>query len=230
MPPLHKTSRSDFEASRLRFIEAAGRVYVQTGYTGSTIRAITAEAGTSLARLNRHWTGKQDLFRDVFALHFTPIHDAQNARLDALEAAGRQDDLRAVLDAFLSPALLGNVGSEAQRTGHLVYCRALVDPAPEANELVSALIAQVQARVIALIGAAMPNLTTDRFFLCIGTVMGAFIYPQVLGPRLARRMDVDFQAIDWLAASSFVADMLYCGLGGVRREPAGAIGRLSNTT
>jgi AcrR family transcriptional regulator len=216
--PSPKPSRSDFEASRQRFIEAAGRVYVQAGYNGSTIRAITAEAKTSLARLNRHWKGKQDLFRDVFTLHFKPIHDAQNARLDALEAVGAQKDLRAVLEAFLSPALLGNVGSDAGRDSHLIYCRALVDPAPEANEIVSELIAQVQPRVIALVRAALPNMSADRFFLCISTIMGAFIYPQVLGPRLAKRMDVNFQAIDWLAASSLVADILNGGLGKVHPE------------
>ena len=204
--------RSDFEASRVRFLEAADRVYVQAGYDGSTIRAITAEAKTSLARLNRHWSGKKDLFRDVFARHFRPIHAAQNARLDALESAGQGADIRGILEALLTPGLLGNRGATDTRLSHLVYSRALVDLAPDAVDLVRALTGEMQPRVISMLRAALPDLPPEAFFLAMNTVMGAFVYPQVLGPRLAQRMGMDFAAFDWSSAGSTIALMLEAGL------------------
>jgi AcrR family transcriptional regulator len=208
----NKPMRSDFEASRLRFLEAADRVYVQAGYDGSTIRAITAEAKTSLARLNRHWSGKKDLFRDVFARHFQPIHAQQHARLDALQAQGREKDIGGILEALLSPGLSGNRGAAGGRLSHLVYSRALVDPAPEAIELVMALTGEMQPRVIAMLRSALPDVPPDTFFLAMNMVMGAFIYPQVLGPRLAHRMDIDFACFDWSTAGSTIAGMLQAGL------------------
>jgi len=208
----NKPIRSDFEASRLRFLEAADGVYVEAGYDGCTIRAITAQAKTSLARLNRHWSGKKDLFRDVFARHFRPIHAQQGARLDALLAQGRERDIGGILEALLSPGLSGNRGAAESRLSHLVYSRALVDPAPEAIELVTALTAEMQPRVIAMLRSALPDLPPDTFFLAMNMVMGAFVYPQVLGPRLAQRMEIDFAHFDWSTASSTLAGMLQAGL------------------
>ena len=39
---------------------------MENGYRGTTIRAVCADAGTSLAILHRNWPGKEALFTEVF--------------------------------------------------------------------------------------------------------------------------------------------------------------------
>lgn len=212
-------TRHDADASRQRFLDATDRVFIREGYDGSTIRLITAEAHTSLARLNRHWAGKQHLFQEALARHFDPIHAAQAARFDAVEAAGREKDERAIIEAFLSPALLGNIGREEERISHLVYCRALTDPSPEISEIVGPLVQTTRARLIAMLRGALPDLDEQAFFLSVATVLGAYVYPQINGARLAAAMGVNFQAIDWNRAGAILAGMLTDGLASAARHP-----------
>jgi AcrR family transcriptional regulator len=209
-----RSTRVDAEAGRNRFLAAADRVFIREGYDGSTIRAIAKEAGTSLARLNRHWSGKIELFREVFARHFNRIHEAQNARLDVVAATNATCDLRAILEAFLDPALLANVGPRDQRTSHLVYCRALIDPAPEAAQIVAGLIKAVGPRIIAMLQKAVPDRDPETFYLIVATVMGAYIQPQLFGMQLAEAMGISFEAVNWSRAGSVIAELLENGIRG----------------
>jgi AcrR family transcriptional regulator len=197
-----------------RFLAAADRVFLRCGYDGTTIRAIATEAGTSLANLSRHWSGKEDLFREVFARHFDRIHAAQNERLDATELAitGNQLSVRSILQAFYDPALQAGVGPREQRLSHMVYCRALVDPAPPARRIVATLIRQMSQRVIGLLRRALPDLDTETFFLIVATAMGAYIQPQLFGMQLARAVGVRFADVDWTRASELMANLVDSGI------------------
>ena len=63
--------------SRERFLLAAERQFMEHGYRATTIRAICAEAGTSLATLNRNWPSKEALFTEMLKRHFDPLHEEQ---------------------------------------------------------------------------------------------------------------------------------------------------------
>lgn len=201
------------ETSRDRFLAAADIVFVRAGYDGTTIRAITAEAGTSLAALNRHWTGKQHLFSDVFSRHFGPIHAAQNAGFDRLEARdGATSPLEDVLEAFIGPALAG-VGSVGEnRIGHMVYCRALTDPAPEASLIIAPLVGEVRPRLLAKLRDSIGQVDDEAFFLAATAVLGAYTYSQVSGRRLADAMGVQYDRIAWPDAARRLARFLAHGL------------------
>jgi AcrR family transcriptional regulator len=214
--------RTDSETGRERFLAAADRVFIREGYDGSTIRAIAQEAGTSLARLNRHWSGKQELFREVFGRHFGRIHRAQNARLDLIDVKKMDgfSGIRPVLEAFLNPALLANAGPREQQLSHAVYCRALTDPAPEAAEIVRELIKEVGPRVIRLLRKGLPNEDRETFYLIVATVMGAYIQPQLFGMQLAEAMGIRFQAVNWERASTTIAQLLEHGIRAIARSDA----------
>ena len=216
MNTTQKQPRSDFFSGRERFLEAADRVFIREGYDGSTIRAIASEAKTSLARLSRHWTGKEDLFTDVFARHFNPIHDAQNARFDALEAAshGGPVDPRKVIEAFFAPALEAQSGTPEQQLSHQLYCRAMVDPAPEAKRIVRNLTSSTAPRIVDLLRRALPGQDKDRFFLVVAVVLGAYVHPQLFGQQMAEFLGLSFADIDWNQASSTIAEILVDGLAG----------------
>ncbi len=209
------------KSANLRFLSAADRVFLKSGYDGTTIRAIAQEAGTSLAHLSRQWTGKEHLFREVFARHFDRIHSAQNQRLDAVEktAAHGRPTVRAILQAFYDPALHASVGPREQRLSHMVYCRALVDPAPPVRRIVAGLIRQMSQRVIDLLRRALPGQDAETFYLVVAIAMGAYIQPQLFGMQLARAVGVRFTAVDWSRASEFMASLVDGGVRQVLLDP-----------
>jgi AcrR family transcriptional regulator len=205
------------EDSRTRFIDAADRVFIAEGYKGATIRAIAAEAKVSLATLNRHWPSKQDLFAEVFARHFDPIHQQQNQLLDALErsaAPGSGPTAHQIISAFFRPAI-GAGGQGMLSVRRSVYCRALIEPSPEANRIIAKLIGGVRARVIDMLRRALPDLDGADFFLAINIVMGAYVFPQAFGHQLASAMQLDPNGLDAAMAADRLARFVARGLGEV---------------
>lgn len=198
-------------SSRDRFLTAADDQFVESGYDRCTIRAIAARAGTSLASLSRNWSGKQELFTEVFRRHFDPIHAAQNAGFDALEASGAFSP-RAVIAAFFGSAMLGE--GEDVRKSHRIYSLALVDPSDEARLITRQLAEPVRRRLIDLLRRCLPDMDEARFFLAMNVVLGVYIYPLARGERLAGVMGYDLSALDWNEAVSVLADMVCKGIEG----------------
>lgn len=199
------------QSSRARFLEAADDQFILHGYDGCTIRAIAAQAGTSLASLSRNWTSKRHLFEDVFERHFSPIHAAQNASFDALEQAGNAG-VREIVQAFFDSALSRSGSAGENRKSHMVYCCALTDPSEEARSITRPLVMPVRNRLIALLRRAMPELDEHSFFLAMTIVLGAYLYPQAHGERLATIMDIDLGTFDWHKASQTLANLISGGL------------------
>jgi len=194
------------EPSRQRFLDAADRIFVENGYRGTTIRAVCAEAGTSLAILHRNWPGKAALFTEVFRRHFDPLHAAQTERFAAL---GDRPCAEAILCAFFEPAFerLG-----ADRHALSVYCRALTDPSREARGIVALLIGDTRRQLIALLRDTLPVIDETRFFIMMNLVMGAFVFPQAFGHQLAVAMAFDDAALDWSGAARAMARMVAAAL------------------
>lgn len=203
------------ESGRTRFLEAADRVFLAEGYKGATIRAIAKNSQSSLATLSRHWTGKRELFAEVFSRHFDPIHREQNALLDKIELAGKETgeapSVLAILNAFYGPAI-GNNGAASQTLGRRVYCRALVEPSSEARHIVAELISDVRGRVIRLLRQALPALDEEEFFLAINIVMGAYVFLQVFGHQLATAMGSGHSTLNDHASAERLAAFVARGL------------------
>jgi len=198
-------------SSRDRFLIAADDQFIESGYDRCTIRAIAARAGTSLASLSRNWSGKQELFTEVFRRHFDPIHAAQNAGFDALEASG-DFSARAVIETFFGSAMLGE-GADVQKS-HRIYSLALVDPSEEARLITRELAGPVRRRLIGLLRHCLPALDEARFFLAMNVVLGVYIYPLARGQRLAEVMGYDLAGLDWNEAVGMLADMVCKGIEG----------------
>lgn len=215
-----RAPRSDALASRERFMDAAARLYVDVGYDGCTIRLIAQEAKTSLARLNRHWAGKEQLFEDVFARYFTPIHQAQSLALDAIvwPKCGDQDGSKGegelflqVIRAFFGPAFASHSASAMGDFGHRVFCRAMIDPAPEVQRMVRDLATGIARRVSTLLRQTMPDVTPQAFFFAHSLVFGAFLHSQLFSSRVAESIDIDTD-VDWTQAPDMLAEMLLNGV------------------
>lgn len=211
--PAKRATRSDAIASRERFLDAAASLYIDLGYGGCTIRVIAQEAKTSLARLNRHWEGKVQLFEDVFARHCGEIHAAQMAALEAVPDT-RHSDPRAmfaqIIRAFFGPVFAETTDS-AIAAGRRVYCRALVDPAPEVRRIIRQLTSPMADRMMNMLRQTMPDANPEAFLLSVSIVFGSYIHSQLFGSEMAAGIGLS-DRIDWTKAADTLADMFLNGL------------------
>ena len=88
-------------ATRARIFDAAERLFAERGYDGASLRDIAAAADTTAGLVGFHGGAKHDLFRAVIARRAQELGDLRLGLLAARPGA----DLRAVLDACLSPVV-----------------------------------------------------------------------------------------------------------------------------
>lgn len=86
-----------------RILDAAERLLATLGYEGTSLRAVTREAGVNLAAVGYHFGGKDGLIRAVLSRRVGPINQDRLAQLEALEAGATPPALRDVVRAFVEP-------------------------------------------------------------------------------------------------------------------------------
>lgn len=197
------------DTSRQRFLECAESMFIEEGYRGTTIRAICAKAGTSLAILNRNWPSKEALFREMLDRHFAPLHQLQNASFEWLEAQ-QNPNIAEVLNAFFRPALEG-IGTGSKASG-LVYSRALIDSSSVIKTIVADLITPTRRRLMALVSRTLQCDDPAMLFACMNTIFGTYVYPQAFGGQLARSMSLDLASLDWGRQTDALVHVLANGL------------------
>lgn len=98
--------------TKARILDVAERLFGHLGFDGTSLRAITAEAGVNLAAVNYHFQSKEALMEAVVARRIGPINSKRMEMLDLAEKEGRLT-VEAILEAFLLPVL--EAGEEFDR-------------------------------------------------------------------------------------------------------------------
>jgi len=78
------------EITRERIMKAAGRLFAERGYDGTSVRAIVARARVNQAAINYHFAGKDGLYREVLRAALRALTEHQLASAERAEAVPRE--------------------------------------------------------------------------------------------------------------------------------------------
>lgn len=95
------TSRRGQE-TRQRILDAANAVFVRCGYGGASIDEILSEADISKGALYHHFSGKQEIFKEILADHVRRCAEQMSAATDA--SASLRDNIANILRASWTEA------------------------------------------------------------------------------------------------------------------------------
>lgn len=173
-PPPPRSTQSG--VTRDRILAAAERLFAQHGFGGTTMRALTREAGANLAAVNYHFGSKDGLLEEVFRTYLEPINRERLQLLREAESASRGAPLpiRTLLELYLAPA----VRSLAQRHSGLpsILSRLHHEPHPAVEQL----ILKVSLPVVTAYGAAvqrsLPQVDARRVLLRGHFMIGAMLF------------------------------------------------------
>jgi len=84
-------------------MKAAGRLFAERGYDGTSIRAIVAKARVNQAAINYHFDGKDGLYREVLRDAFRALTEDQLAHGQDTRAVSRDEALAAFIRRQLRP-------------------------------------------------------------------------------------------------------------------------------
>ncbi len=162
--------------TRERLLDTAEELFSAHGLRETTMRQITAGAGANLAAVNYHFGSKTALVAEVFRRRLEPMN-AERLRLldEALARAGDdRPDLRAVLTAFIVPAL--RLGRGAGQGLFQLMARAHLAPDPELRRLVAGQFEDVARRFGAALSLALPGAPMDELFWRVFFVVGSMCH------------------------------------------------------
>jgi AcrR family transcriptional regulator len=175
-----------------RYLDAAEQAFIRFGYEGASIRRISSDAQAPLGTLHHYWGNKEALFRDVCERRFAPI---QAEQLQRLRAAG---SLEAVVRGLISPPILADASSPAQQqTIRLLYGRVLTEPSEVVMRLVKQMFLEATQLCLALLRQYCPQLSEERFYWRFTCALGAFIFSQSFGDRVAYASGRSLEGTDW---------------------------------
>jgi AcrR family transcriptional regulator len=162
-----------------RILDVAEALFAGNGYSGTSLRAVTAAAEVNLAAVNYHFGSKRALLAAVFERLSGPANRERLVRLDRLEAESANPALEEVLDAFLTPALrvvvdLGDRGHVATR----FLGRIAADPAGDVQEMIAEEFRVVTERFLAALARALPEIEEGVLLWRFKLMVGVLIYIQ----------------------------------------------------
>jgi AcrR family transcriptional regulator len=121
--------------TKTRILDSAERLFSDSGFASTSLRAIIAEAGVNLAAVHYHFKSKDSLLEAIIERRAGPVNAERLERLNtALRTAhGRALPLKTILEAFLVPALpavkrnrnfpklLGRIYAEGSDSIHRIF-------------------------------------------------------------------------------------------------------------
>ncbi len=157
-----------------RILDAAEKLFAANGFTDTSLRAITAEAGANLAAVNYYFQSKDALILAVFERRLGPLTAARLAMLDTVEARAGDGPLPVehVLKAFLEPVFQTS-HAQLMHFGRLLG-RMYTDPGNLFERVFREQFAATKERFAAALHRAVPGLAPEEMFwrmhFCIGAM------------------------------------------------------------
>ena len=165
--------------TRGRILDAAERLFAAHGFAGTSLRAVTREAGANLAAVHYHFGTKEDLLRAVLSRIVLPVNRERLEMLERVEAAAGSDppSLEGILEAFIAPDLrlirdLGERGVIITR----FLGRSLTEPAEMVQALSREHFEELGQRFVEAFARALPEVPQTEVYWRFKLVVGVLVY------------------------------------------------------
>jgi AcrR family transcriptional regulator len=160
-----------------KILDAAEKLFASEGYNGTSIRAISKEAGVFLSAVNYHFGSKEALLQAVFERRLLPLNELRIKSLrrvsEEAKAGGRRPDVEDVLKAFIEPMLDFMKSSPAARSIVSIISMTLQDADSTAKKVFFQLMEPVVVEFDKTMGEAIPDMPEDELKIKRLIVIGA---------------------------------------------------------
>lgn len=161
-----------------RILDVAERLFMEHGFSATSLRLITSEAKVNLASVNYHFGSKEALIEAVLTRRLAPLNKARVEALVALEREAPQPPtVESILRAFIGAAL--KVGEDPKRGGSIflrLLGRAFTEPTEHVRAVLQKQYADVAFRFREALARALPGLPEKELVWRMQFTFGAISY------------------------------------------------------
>lgn len=167
------------DETKQRILDAAERLFAEQGFDATSLRAVTAAAGTNLAAVNYHFGSKAALLPAVVARILAPVSLRQLARLDELEASGGEPSVEKLLEAFVTP--ITDLFAQGDRGPTLarLFARIMGDPGDHVQRSAMGHAQEAIERYEAAFARLLPELPAEELWWRVRTIPPVVVSRQI---------------------------------------------------
>lgn len=207
--------------TKTRYLDAAEDLFVQLGYEGASVRAISHRAEANLGTLTYYFGTKEALFRAVCERRFVPIIAEQTALLSACKArldAGESVALEEVIRALVAPAVFAHADApELQHKVRMLYGRTFTEPSEVVLRVNEEIVREAADLVVGCVRRLLPELDDRVFYTRYTSAIGALFFPLACSERMHYVHKSMPKEIDWTIATDEIVAFMVHGLQGAPR-------------
>jgi AcrR family transcriptional regulator len=170
-------------------LDAAEKLFAKQGFTATSMRQLTTEAGVNLAAANYHFGSKEALIDAVIARRIEPMNRERIALLDRHEAEADEGgpELEKIVEAFIAPPLrLQHAGGARGADFMRLLGRVMSDPSDRAMDLFIDQFQEAIARFSAAFTRALPDTPRADLLWRMVFMVGSMAHTMSISRHLPR--------------------------------------------
>jgi AcrR family transcriptional regulator len=164
--------------TREHILDAAERLFAESGIDAVSMRTITAEAGVNLAAIHYHFGSKEELVKAVFSRPIEHLNRQRLALLNACEARSGEEapPVEDVLRCLIAPSIRLSQAGERGEMFMRLCGRIHTETAEYLQVAFDELFQEIKERFGAALRRALPQLPMGEIFWRSYFTIGAMVH------------------------------------------------------
>ncbi|WP_199611514.1 TetR/AcrR family transcriptional regulator [Flocculibacter collagenilyticus] len=180
-------------STKEKILDAAETLFSENGFSDTSLRQITSEAGVNLASVNYHFGSKKELIQQVLERYLCVVMPALDDEIDKLLDTKKTPNLDDVFSVHIRPLLMLN---ELKPNGTRIYLKLLgrgyYDSQGHLRKYLYANYGKPLDRFISLIHTAYPELPASEVFWRLHFTLGTAVFTMASIDALSEISTADF--------------------------------------
>lgn len=165
------------EGVRQQLLDAGEELFADFGYDGTSTRQLTKKASCNLAAVNYYFGGKYELYLEVIRRKLKYLKDLRVEMIGSVITDKGQDLLledllRVFAESFIKPLMQDKSGQKFKK----IIKWEMIAPKFPVQEFIDEMIKPVMQLVFPAMGKLCPDLSDDKIFLCMLSVVGQLMH------------------------------------------------------
>jgi AcrR family transcriptional regulator len=163
--------------TKKNILDAAEKLFSRQGFSSTSLRVLTKEAGVNLAAVNYHFGSKEELIKAVIERRLLPLNRLRVEKLQSVKKRAEEEKrlpgVREVLLAFIEPTFAFRKSGKGAQNFITLIGRAFSEPEGTVREIFLDLVRPVFQLLHDLLCKALPQVPREVIFLRLHFTLGA---------------------------------------------------------
>jgi AcrR family transcriptional regulator len=202
-------------------LDAAECLFSQNGFSHTSMREITAQAGVNLASVNYHYGSKKNLIQAVFKRYFDQLMPKIDTCLASFESPKGAEGVEKLLYSLIPSMLhLNNVTEQGTANFVKLLGRGYNETQGHLRRFIMTDYGATIRALVSAIQHCLPHVPEEELFWRLHFAIGSFVFSMASSQALTEIAESDFQKhIDISEVIAHLVPFVAQGLAG-RQEPS----------